>query len=510
MVMFMSRIQSKLGEPRSQFRRLSRSLAGFAVLCLSFGCGQGPKAEFAWRQNTEELILPAKTKVKQIMTDDFGTPQDLVGWERMPVNYGGVRADVASVEAGGFTLTLADAKLADDIHAGQSILWLTDAQTAKRDETVKKFDAKTLKLETEGGKGAPAAGDKLFIGFGSQLQLGRTVYMKNCLHCHGVAGDGNGPTAKYLNPKPRDYRLGIFKFTSTLGPERATRDDLHRIVSQGISGTYMPSFLLMKDAEKTAVVEYVRWLSMRGEMEKRLGDEMADYNEPSIRSEAKKANEAYSSAKAGEKPEKPPTEKQAMDTAKTSFATYEKEELDGIVDETANFLAEAWQRADEESSLVLPKVARVADTPESRLRGRVLYMGNRTKCYTCHGPLGRGDGGATDDFWPKPGTNEKFTQRGLHDLWGNKLTPRDLTKGQYRGGRRPVDLYRRLFAGIKGTPMPAFGGTVLKDEEIWDIVNYVLSVPFEAPTSSPPRAGAMASVPADTQDAAITKSDDER
>ena len=52
--------------------------------------------------------------------------------------------------------------------------------------------------------------------------------------------------------------VGIFKFTSTLGPERATRDDLHRIVSQGIPGTYMPSFLLMKDAEKTAVVEYVR------------------------------------------------------------------------------------------------------------------------------------------------------------------------------------------------------------------------------------------------------------
>ena len=26
----------------------------------------------------------------------------------------------------------------------------------------------------------------------------------------------------------------------------------------------------------------------------------------------------------------------------------------------------------------------------------------------------------------------------LHDLWGNKLQPRDLTRGQYRGGRRPL------------------------------------------------------------------------
>jgi mono/diheme cytochrome c family protein len=496
MVMFMSRIQFQPPAPRSR-RRLPRSLAGFAVLCLSFGCGQGPKAEFSWRQNTTELIPAAEKKIKQVMTDDFGTPQDLVGWERMPVNYGGVRGTATAVPSGELKLTLADLKQAEQIQAKQTVRWLVNG----KETVVDSFDPKTLEMRVAKAGEIPEGGASLLIGFGSQLQLGRTVYMKNCLHCHGVAGDGNGPTAKYLNPKPRDYRLGIFKFTSTLGPERATRDDLHRIVSQGIPGTYMPSFLLMKEDEKTAVVEYVRWLSMRGEMEKRLGEELADYNEPSIRGEARKANEAYEAAKkGGEKPERPPTEKQALDTAKTSFATYEKEEFDGIVDETANFLAEAWQRADEESSLVMPKVARVADTPESRLRGRVLFMSNRTKCYTCHGPLGRGDGGATDDFWPKPGTNEKFAQRGLHDLWGNKLQPRDLTKGQYRGGRRPVDLYRRLFAGIKGTPMPAFGGTVLKDEEIWDIVNYVLSVPFESPTSSSARPGAMASVPPDEND----------
>jgi mono/diheme cytochrome c family protein len=40
-----------------------------------------------------------------------------------------------------------------------------------------------------------------------------------------------------------------------------------------------------------------------------------------------------------------------------------------------------------------------------------------------------------------------------------------------------VDLYRRIHAGIKGTPMPAFN-TALKEEEIWDLVNYVMSVPY--------------------------------
>jgi len=53
--------------------------------------------------------------------------------------------------------------------------------------------------------------------------------------------------------------------------------------------------------------------------------------------------------------------------------------------------------------------------------------------------------------------------------------------GQYRGGRRPVDLYRRIYAGIKGTPMPGASSS-LKPEEIWDIVNYVLDVPYQKQT----------------------------
>ena len=31
--------------------------------------------------------------------------------------------------------------------------------------------------------------------------------------------------------------------------------------------------------------------------------------------------------------------------------------------------------------------------------------------------------------------------------------------------------------------MPGFGGTVLNDEEIWDVVNYVQSIPFDGKES---------------------------
>ncbi len=483
-------------------RRLATTLAGFALLCVLSGCGKGPKAEFSWRDSTTNLVPPAEKAILKTINDNFGTPENLVAWERMPVNYGGVRGEVASAaQRGVFTLALTEPKQVEQIHKGQSILWLSGAHAGEATgEKVKEVNAKTLEITTEGGVSTPAAGEKVVIGFGSQLQLGRSVYMKNCMHCHGVAGDGAGPTAKYLNPLPRDYRLGVFKFTSTLPQERARRDDLQRIVKYGIPGTYMPSFLLMKEEENVAVVEYIRWLSMRGELEKRLDDELADYNEATIRRDATRAEDAYKAAvKAGEKPEKPVGATQAVNQAKTDFAAYEKEEFAGVVDSTADILAEVWPKAEEESSLVRPAIARVEDTIESRLRGRVLYMSNRTKCYTCHGPLGRGDGSAVDDFWPKPGTNEKYAQRGLHDLWGHKLQPRDLTRNQYRGGRRPVDLYRRVFSGIKGTPMPAFGGTVLKDEEIWDLVNYVMSIPFEAPSATAVKPPAMASAPAKSE-----------
>ena len=35
--------------------------------------------------------------------------------------------------------------------------------------------------------------------------------------------------------------------------------------------------------------------------------------------------------------------------------------------------------------------------------------------------------------------------------------PRNLREGSYRGGRRPIDIFWRVSAGIAGTPMPAGG-----------------------------------------------------
>lgn len=104
----------------------------------------------------------------------------------------------------------------------------------------------------------------------SDLARGQAVYQERCVQCHGVSGDGQGPTAQYMYPKPRDYRRGLFKFNSTGYGNRPLRDDLVRAVRQGIRGTSMPAFNLLPEPDQQAVVDYVIMLARRGEVEQGL------------------------------------------------------------------------------------------------------------------------------------------------------------------------------------------------------------------------------------------------
>jgi hypothetical protein len=59
----------------------------------------------------------------------------------------------------------------------------------------------------------------------------------------------------------------------------------------------------------------------------------------------------------------------------------------------------------------------------------------------------------------------------------------DLTKGVYRGGRRPIDLYYRIHSGINGSNMASLldvEGETPKDREkrIWDLINFLQVLPY--------------------------------
>lgn len=92
----------------------------------------------------------------------------------------------------------------------------------------------------------------------AELALGRRVYDTYCVGCHGENGDGNGPAARMLLVKPRDFTSGIFKFRSTPSGALPTDADLFQIVTRGINRTAMPAFRLLPEQERRAVVAYVK------------------------------------------------------------------------------------------------------------------------------------------------------------------------------------------------------------------------------------------------------------
>ena len=93
------------------------------------------------------------------------------------------------------------------------------------------------------------------------LKHGKEVFLNRCSGCHGVLGDGKGKAARFLNPRPRDFTGGVFKFKSTPNDALPTDHDLIRTIDLGVLGTSMPSFKLLPQVSKFAVAQYIKTFS---------------------------------------------------------------------------------------------------------------------------------------------------------------------------------------------------------------------------------------------------------
>jgi mono/diheme cytochrome c family protein len=302
------------------------------------------------------------------------------------------------------------------------------------------------------------------------------LYREHCVHCHGITGDGMGPTAAFLNPYPRDYRPGVFKFKSTERADKPTHADLVRILHNGIPGSSMPSFALLPPVQVDALTEYVKYLAMRGETELSLMRAFFELDEEDE----------------GKLPET----------------------REFLVAETLEPIAARWRDA-ADARIPVTEMPAGIELAASIAKGKELFYGDKANCVKCHGITGLGDGQANDyDDWNKaiveigkevasgkakvaeaPTSSlspEQLAEHKAEIAWLEKydrvlegdalrprtIPPRNLRQGIYRGGRRPLDLYYRIHAGIYGAPMPAAAGTV-PPEDIWHIVNYVLSLPYQ-------------------------------
>ena len=312
---------------------------------------------------------------------------------------------------------------------------------------------------------------KLAAGPVGSDEMGRSrgLYRQHCAHCHGITGDGAGPTAAYLNPYPRNYRMGIFKFKSTPKGEKPTDDDLERILRNGIPGTAMPSFSLLADDEIKALVQYVKYLAIRGEVERNLVYVMGD----------------------------------ELDEGQLLLDPDDSSDGVGMVQDAMSMVLSRWQRAESRMTLPSPRpdVAdpQTASTDEMRasiVRGHQLFQGVIANCFSCHGKTALGDGQLdlyddwTDELEPKdPAKYADLASLQDRPQPIRNIRPRNLRRGVYRGGRRPIDLYWRLRNGIDGSKMPAVPVRKpndppevkgLMESEVWDLINYVKSLPHDA------------------------------
>jgi len=120
----------------------------------------------------------------------------------------------------------------------------------------------SLYLAAIGLSGLAAAGLMLWVNAGPravQAQAdGAAIYRERCAFCHGENGDGNGPVARYLSPRPRDFTSNQFKFRSTASGELPLRKDVINVVKKGVPGTAMPRWEeVLSQAEIEAVVDYL-------------------------------------------------------------------------------------------------------------------------------------------------------------------------------------------------------------------------------------------------------------
>jgi len=104
-------------------------------------------------------------------------------------------------------------------------------------------------------------------------------YRRYCVGCHGELGDGNGENAQWVDPKPRDFTLGVFKCRSTPTGTLPTDKDLYDTIARGLDRSNMPVWNTFTKQQRADLVAYVKGFSPRFREEK-PGDVMQIPPEP--------------------------------------------------------------------------------------------------------------------------------------------------------------------------------------------------------------------------------------
>jgi mono/diheme cytochrome c family protein len=65
------------------------------------------------------------------------------------------------------------------------------------------------------------------------------------------------------------------------------------------------------------------------------------------------------------------------------------------------------------------------------------------------------------------------------DVWGTVAKPANFTELHVKGGNRPEDVYARVRYGIPAVGMPAHAAPKYTERDLWDLVRFVTSAPYQ-------------------------------
>ena len=86
------------------------------------------------------------------------------------------------------------------------------------------------------------------------LSRGELLYKQYCASCHGANGDGKGPAASALNPKPADF-LNVTYMNAR------SRADHFKSIMNGKSGTAMPPWKgTLSEKDVWDIITYIEHL----------------------------------------------------------------------------------------------------------------------------------------------------------------------------------------------------------------------------------------------------------
>ena len=245
------------------------------------------------------------------------------------------------------------------------------------------------------------------------LNLGRTTYMEYCFACHGVNGDGNGVAAKGLIPPPRNFKSGLIKFGDVVAGGNPSDEQLKKIIREGLNGTAMLPWDI-SDERLEAVVQYIKTLAPETWIgkDKTLGEVIkANIRNPD--------------------PEK---------NTKDPFGLAHKNHAVAKGKEVYHVVAQCWtcHRAYES-------------------KASIVEMSQKYPDYK---------------IAPSELDNTIYELKNQESEHGAKTLPPDFTWHEIRSANSVEEIFVRLAAGVAGTSMPSWLGTI-SNEEIWAVSYYV-------------------------------------